>query len=289
MQAPPLGALAGRTAVLATMHHKERVIAPLLGRFLGLKVQVPQGFDSDRFGTFSREIARTGSALEAARAKIAAGFALMPEANVGLASEGSFGPHPELPFVSMGLELVLLVDRDSGLELAGWHGAPAPDAPDRARQPRPGARLAQPLPGLRPARLRPRRAGARAALRLVPGPDRAGTRPSPAMPLLRPRSDAPGTADAGRPRPLRPLQSLTAIAACSHSQSSPATAREARACTITRSAPRRPPALAARWPGCRLLPASCLRGDSCDLRGSPAGGILPAGHPVSSIGVRPWV
>jgi hypothetical protein len=128
MHAPPLDALAGRTAVLATMHHKERVIAPLLGRFLGLQVQVPPGFDSDPFGTFSRDVARTGSALEAARAKIAAGFAQLPEARVGLASEGSFGPHPELPFISMGLELVLLVDRDSGLELAGWHGAPAPYA-----------------------------------------------------------------------------------------------------------------------------------------------------------------
>lgn len=128
MQAPPLDALAGRSAVLATMHHKERVIAPLLGRFLGLQVQVPAGFDSDRFGTFSRDVARTGSALDAARAKIAAGFAHLPDARVGLASEGSFGPHPELPFVSMGVELVLLVDRDSGLELAGWHGAPAPYA-----------------------------------------------------------------------------------------------------------------------------------------------------------------
>ena len=128
MHAPPLDALAGRTAVLATMHHKERVIAPLLGRFLGLQVQVPPGFDSDRFGTFSREIARTGSALEAARAKIDAGFALMPKARVGLASEGSFGPHPALPLVTVGTELVLMIDREHGLELAGWHSASAPFA-----------------------------------------------------------------------------------------------------------------------------------------------------------------
>lgn len=120
MQAPPLDALDGRSAVLATMHHKERVIAPLLGRFLGLQVQVPAGFDSDRFGTFSRDVARTGSALDAARAKIAAGFAHLPDATVGLASEGSFGPPPELPFISMGVELVLLVDRDSA-SVAGAH------------------------------------------------------------------------------------------------------------------------------------------------------------------------
>ena len=124
----PLDALAGRTAVLATMHGKEAAIGPVLARFTGLRVVVPDGFDSDRFGTFSREIPRTGSALDAARAKIAAGFACRPDATVGLASEGSFGPHPSLPFVPLGTELVLLVDRVHGLELAGWHRAPAPFA-----------------------------------------------------------------------------------------------------------------------------------------------------------------
>ena len=124
----PPDALAGRTAVLATMHGKETVIAPVLQSFLGLRIVVPDGFDSDRFGTFGRDIPRVGSALDAARAKIAAGFACRPDATVGLASEGSFGPHPSLPFVPLGTELVLLVDRVHGLELAGWHRAPAPFA-----------------------------------------------------------------------------------------------------------------------------------------------------------------
>lgn len=128
MSSPPPDAWAGRTAVLATMHGKEAAIAPVLARFTGLRVVVPDGFDSDRFGTFSRDIPRAGSALDAARAKIAAGFACRPDATVGLASEGSFGPHPALPFVPLGTELVLLVDRTHGLELAGWHRAPAPYA-----------------------------------------------------------------------------------------------------------------------------------------------------------------
>ena len=75
MSSPPPDAWAGRTAVLATMHGKEAAIAPVLARFTGLRVAVPNGFDSDRFGTFSRDIPRAGSALDAARAKIAAGFA----------------------------------------------------------------------------------------------------------------------------------------------------------------------------------------------------------------------
>lgn len=108
-------------AVLATMHGKERVIAPLLGRALGLRVMPSSGIDTDRFGTFSREVERTGSQLDAARAKIAAAFAAAPDATVALASEGSFGPHPFVPFVPLAREIVVLADRARGLELIGHH------------------------------------------------------------------------------------------------------------------------------------------------------------------------
>lgn len=82
-------------------------------------------FDTDRFGSFSRDVARNGSALDAARAKIAAAFKRVPQARVGLASEGSFGPHPQIPFLPVGSEIVLLIDRHSGLELSGHHLGPA--------------------------------------------------------------------------------------------------------------------------------------------------------------------
>lgn len=68
----PRFSVAGKRAVLATMHGKERVIRPLLEGGLGLQIILPNGFDTDRFGTFSREIERTGSQLDAARAKIEA-------------------------------------------------------------------------------------------------------------------------------------------------------------------------------------------------------------------------
>lgn len=112
-------ALAGARAVIATMHGKEQVIAPLLADALGLVCDLAQGLDTDAFGTFSRERERTGTALDAARAKAEAALALVPGARVALASEGSFGPHPHIPFAPMGHELVLLVDRETGLELAG--------------------------------------------------------------------------------------------------------------------------------------------------------------------------
>lgn len=115
----------GARAVLGTMHGKERAIAPIAARFLGLDVAVAEGLDTDRFGTFSREVDRAGTPREAARAKIAAAFRLMPEATVGIASEGSFGPHPSLPFAALNRELVLLIDRESGLELVGHHATMA--------------------------------------------------------------------------------------------------------------------------------------------------------------------
>ncbi|KUR72527.1 hypothetical protein AQZ52_04600 [Novosphingobium fuchskuhlense] len=123
---PPWGDLCnGAQAILATMHGKERAIAPLAGRFLGLDVAVATGLDTDAFGTFSREIERAGTPRDAARAKIAAAFRLHPEARVGIASEGSFGPHPGLPFAALDRELVLLIDRASGRELIGHHATMA--------------------------------------------------------------------------------------------------------------------------------------------------------------------
>ena len=107
-------------AVLATMHGKEGVIAPILQQELGLKVSLAVGINTDEFGTFSREVKRKGSQLDAARAKIAAGLKCVPSARVGIASEGSFGPHPFVPFLAFGRELVLMIDRETGFELIGY-------------------------------------------------------------------------------------------------------------------------------------------------------------------------
>jgi len=111
--------LAGRTAVLATMHGKERVIAPALAG-LGITVEVASGLDTDRFGTFTREIERTGSQREAAHHKAMAALALTG-GTLAVASEGSFGPHPSNLFVPVDREIVLLVDTASGLEVVGEH------------------------------------------------------------------------------------------------------------------------------------------------------------------------
>lgn len=113
--------LAGEVGVVATMHRKEQVIAPLLASALGLRLHAAEDFDTDRFGTFTREIERQGTQLEAARAKVAAALERFPDARVAVASEGSFGPDPVAGVLPFGREIVVLADRRTGLELVGHH------------------------------------------------------------------------------------------------------------------------------------------------------------------------
>lgn len=106
-------------AALGTKHGKERVIRPVLESALGLCVDLVPDFDTDRFGTFTREIPRKGTAIETARAKATAAIHAHGNAQFGISSEGSFGPHPWVPFVARGVELVLLIERGGALELRG--------------------------------------------------------------------------------------------------------------------------------------------------------------------------
>jgi hypothetical protein len=94
------------------MHGKEAAIAPIVAE-IGLRVVVPEDFDSDRFGTFTRDIDCSGHALEAAQQKIQAVLHESQE-TVGLASEGSFGAHPVLFAMPYNQEIVVLRDRCCG-------------------------------------------------------------------------------------------------------------------------------------------------------------------------------
>ncbi len=100
---------------LATQHGKERALGPPLARRPGLIV-TPVAIDTDAFGTFTGTVARAGTARDAALAKARAGMAAagLP---LGLASEGSFGPHPWAPFGAGGVETLAFIDAARGLEL----------------------------------------------------------------------------------------------------------------------------------------------------------------------------
>jgi len=99
------------TAALATMHGKELAIGPSLETALDVRVLVPPDLDTDALGTFTGEIERPAGILETAvrKAKLgmeASGLAL------GIASEGSYGPHPVVPFLPLGRELIAFVDAE---------------------------------------------------------------------------------------------------------------------------------------------------------------------------------
>ena len=102
---------------MSTRHGKEQSIAPPLAAHLGMRVRVPADLDTDRLGTFTGEVARVGTPLEVARRKARLGMTAtgLP---LGLANEGSFGPHPSLPFIPADHELLLFVDDERGIEVA---------------------------------------------------------------------------------------------------------------------------------------------------------------------------
>ncbi len=101
---------------LLTQHGKEGVIASVLKDLLGCRVEKVDGFDTDLLGTFTREIAREGSQLDAARKKARIGMELSGLA-IGIASEGSFGADPYAFMLPINLELLIWIDDRLGIEI----------------------------------------------------------------------------------------------------------------------------------------------------------------------------
>ncbi|MEB3214358.1 MAG: DUF6671 family protein, partial [Leptolyngbyaceae bacterium] len=106
------------TAVLATMHQKEQAIAPIFERELGITITVVPNLNTDQFGTFTRDIPRAGTQTEAARRKAQVALE-QTGAEMAIASEGAFFPHPAVPLVACDREIVLLLDSNTGIELIG--------------------------------------------------------------------------------------------------------------------------------------------------------------------------
>ena len=106
----------GRKLVIATMHAKEQVIAPILEKELGVICNVPSNFNTDYLGTFSGEIERKNDPIRTAIEKCRAAMALS-NCDLGIASEGSFGNHPTLFFASADDEFLVLIDLKNKLEI----------------------------------------------------------------------------------------------------------------------------------------------------------------------------
>ena len=108
----------GRVAVIATMHKKEEAIAPILESGLGVQTRIPDRFDTDIFGTFTRDIARPADQIATARLKAEKALEITGE-TIAIASEGSFAPHPNLPFIASNREIVVFIDTLNQLEIVG--------------------------------------------------------------------------------------------------------------------------------------------------------------------------
>lgn len=106
----------GRSLVIATKHKKEDVIAPAIEAALSVTCFVNDKFDTDELGTFSGEIERKLDPLSTARQKCLLAMELS-NCDLGIASEGSFGAHPSIPFGSADDELLIFIDKKNHLEI----------------------------------------------------------------------------------------------------------------------------------------------------------------------------
>lgn len=100
-----------QTIILATKHQKQKAIEAPFEKKLGCHLTVHE-FDTDKFGTFTGEIERLAGPYETCLLK--AKTALQSSRyHLALASEGSFGPHPSIPFAPMAHEIMLFVDNEN--------------------------------------------------------------------------------------------------------------------------------------------------------------------------------
>ncbi|MCX5937558.1 MAG: hypothetical protein NTW02_04990 [Cyanobium sp. LacPavin_0920_WC12_MAG_62_9] len=109
----------GRTIALASQHGKERVLARPLRQGLGLTLQLATTVNTDLLGSFSGEYPRPEDALTTCRLKAEAGMDALG-LDLGLASEGAFGPHPVVPFLPIGREWLTFVDRRHQLTISEY-------------------------------------------------------------------------------------------------------------------------------------------------------------------------
>ncbi len=110
----------GRKLCIATQHGKEVAIAPALALAFDIQTFIPDNIDTDQLGTFSGEIERSLSPIEAVRKKCALAMD-QTHCDLAIASEGSFGSHPTLFFVPADEEFLLLVDRKNEIEIVARH------------------------------------------------------------------------------------------------------------------------------------------------------------------------
>ncbi len=108
----PPSPYAGSTVVFATRHGKANLARPAFARTLAAHVVAVRGLDTDRFGTFTRDIPRTLAPADAALAKAELGI-VRTGVPYALASEGSYSSL----FGAIGQHHEVLLFRDADRDL----------------------------------------------------------------------------------------------------------------------------------------------------------------------------
>jgi hypothetical protein len=96
------------TIALATIHNKEKVIAPAFRHALNADV-IKVDVNTDQLGTFSGEVERIESPSKTVLKKTLLGIN-SSDIKRGLATEGSFHPHPLIPWLAIHHEIICFVD-----------------------------------------------------------------------------------------------------------------------------------------------------------------------------------
>lgn len=120
---PFFQALADSPIAFLTRHHKERLLEPVFRESLGLNLIHTDIIDTDSLGSFSREIPRHCTQHEAARKKAKLGAQHLGT-RFGIGSEGAFVSDPWFGVMPWNMEIVLLLDTQTGVEVAGFAEAP---------------------------------------------------------------------------------------------------------------------------------------------------------------------
>ncbi len=105
-----------RKLLIATKHQKEKVIAPILEKELGVDCFIDENFDTDTLGTFTGEIERELDPISTAREKCIRAMK-SNHCDLGVASEGSFGSHPSIFFVNADDEFLIFIDTINHIEI----------------------------------------------------------------------------------------------------------------------------------------------------------------------------
>ncbi len=105
-----------QSVALGTMHQKELILSGPFAEILGMQLVVPPGLNTDSLGTFTGEIARTDTMENTAIEKAKIGMSALGLSS-GIATEGSFGPHPYLPFMPCHHEVIVFIDQSRELLL----------------------------------------------------------------------------------------------------------------------------------------------------------------------------